>query len=223
MKKLFVITLFSTLCLSAAAQREIVNSRWDMGGSAAISYNLVSNAPQNMSPHGLGLDFCLFQIEYRPAAHTALSLGLLDLMLDFRYLQKGYVFENLITGLGSSNSNVVIVRANEDARAKGNMTDFTFAFPLGITQRLAPRWSVSAYVIPGIGLVSYNTNYIFGGIHHKDRFYPTSGRAGFRLDVKAVVWFEDLGLFFRYRPIGFTPAGNDKKMGTFSAGLTFRY
>ena len=223
MKKLLVISLLAALCTSAAAQKEILCSPWDMGGVHAISYNYATHTPQNMSHHGLGLDLCLFQVEYKLNHNTSFTLGVLDLLLDFRYLEKGYVFETKETGFGSSGSVITIERAPQDARAKANMTDFCFSFPLGITQRLAPRWQVSAYVAPGVGLISYHNNHILGDIHHRDRFYPTQGRVGFRLDLKAALWFEDVALYFRYRPVSYTFADSGQKTNTFSVGLAFRY
>lgn len=223
MKKLLVIALLAAIGTHAAAQREVLFSKWDMSGNGAISYNVATPTPDNMSVHGLGLDLCLFQIDYKPALNTTLSVGLLDLLLDFRYLQKGYVFQSHSTGFGNAGTVVTIERAAQDARAKAHLRDLTFSFPLGITQRLAPRWSVSASVAPGVGLIAYHTDYILGDMHHNEDFHPTRGRVGFRLDVKAALWFEDLGLYFRYRPVGYTLAGSDKNTHTFSVGLAFRY
>ena len=76
---------------------------------------------------------------------------------------------------------------------------------------------------PGVGLISYHNNHILGDIHHWDRFYPTQGRVGFRLDLKAALWFEDVALYFRYRPVTYTFADSGQKTNTFSVGLAFRY
>jgi hypothetical protein len=198
-----------------------------MGGYNAISFNSISNTPEHMSRAGLGLDLCLYQVEYQVARNTILSLGLVDLQFDFRYLKKGYTFAyQLPDGVAPASSlspdyPAYISHSEQDARAKAHMTDFAFMFPIGFTQRFSTRWSGSLYVTPGVGLVSFRNDWIEDGIHHKDHFHPTSHRAGFRLDVKALVWFEDMGLYLRYQPVG--PRIQEKQQNLFSLGLAFRY
>ena len=219
MKKLFALAILAAICLSAVAQPyppyKQNRSGWDIGGRFGILYNHVAGIPQQMSHSGLGLDFCFIEGQYHVTRNTMLSLGLLDLQVDFRFARKGYIFGSDPAGS--------ITKALEDSRAKASFSDVAFTFPFGISQKLGARWAASLYVAPGLGLIRYSNDYIAGEVHHRDSFYPTYSRTGFRLDVKAVLWFEDLGLTFRYQPIGFTLPESPGKSQTFSVGLVFCY
>lgn len=223
MKKLLATIFLACAGIAAMAQVEGVesNSRWDIGGSVAFTYNYVTNTPQHMSPSGFGIDLNTIEVQYHLGRTTTVALGLFDLMLDFRYLDKGFIFESVPM---EEDTYVVEVKnaGGFDSRAKANYRDFTFAFPISIHQQFSSSWGMTFAVTPGIGLISYNNDFAANGQHHKDHFFPVNNRTGFRLDIKAAVWFEDFGLTFRYRPIG----SKDDRLNnvqTFAFGLTFRY
>lgn len=231
MKKLFTVAILAIFSLSALAQTttnyyKFEDTAWNISGRMGITYNFVTGVPDHMSHNGLGLDLCLFEGQYRLSDKSMVSLGVLNLEIDFRYLQKGYIFSTSKTVEGCLVTDGpwdAIVRAPEDSRAKSHFTDVVFSFPFGFTQKLANRWEASVYVAPGLGLVRYHNNYINEDVHYNSNYYPIHHRTGFRLDLKAVVWHEDLGLMLRYQPIGFTHEESDKKNQTISLGLTFRY
>ncbi|MBE6222329.1 MAG: hypothetical protein E7125_02600 [Bacteroidales bacterium] len=214
MKKLFALAVTAIISLSALAQSsynyyKFEDTAWNVAGRIGISYNLVNNVPEGMSRSGLGLDFCILEGQYMITKNSIVSLGILDIQLDFRYLQKGNIFESVPMG--------DIYRAAEDSRAKAHITDVAFSFPFGYTQRFSSRWAASLFVAPGLGLIRYHNDYIADDVHYHDNFYPIRERTGFRLDLKAIVWFEDMGLMLRYQPIGFN------KQSTFSVGLAVCY
>jgi hypothetical protein len=214
MKKLFALAVTAIISLSALAQSsynyyKFEDTAWNVAGRIGISYNLVNNVPEGMSRSGLGLDFCILEGQYLITKNSIVSLGILDIQLDFRYLQKGNIFESVPMG--------DIYRAAEDSRAKAHITDVAFSFPFGYTQRFSSRWAASLFVAPGLGLIRYHNDYIADDVHYHDNFYPIRERTGFRLDLKAIVWFEDMGLMLRYQPIGFN------KQSTFSVGLAVCY
>ena len=214
MKKLFALAVTAIISLSALAQTsynyyKFEDTAWNVAGRIGISYNLVNNVPEGMSRSGLGLDFCILEGQYMITKNSIVSLGILDIQLDFRYLQKGNIFESVPMG--------DIYRAAEDSRAKAHITDVAFSFPFGYTQRFSSRWAASLFMAPGLGLIRYHNDYIADDVHYHDNFYPIRERTGFRLDLKAIVWFEDMGLMLRYQPIGFN------KQSTFSVGLAVCY
>ena len=214
MKKLFALVAMAVISLSALAQTtynyyKFEDTAWNVAGHVAISYNIVNNVPEGMSRSGLGLDFCIVEGQYMITKNSIVSLGLLDIQLDFRYLQKGKIFGSYPMG--------GIYKAQEDSRAKAHVRDLAFSFPFGFTQRFNSRLAASIYVAPGLGLIRYHNNYIAEDVHYKDNFFPIHGRTGFRLDLRAIVWYEDLGLMVRYQPVGFN------KQSTFSVGLAICY
>ena len=214
MKKLFALAVMAVLSLSALAQTsynyyKFQDVPWNLAGRIGISYNLVGNVPEGMSRSGLGLDFCILEGQYMITKNSIVSVGMLDIQLDFRYLQKGRIFGSYPMGF--------IYKADEDSRAKAHVRDLAFSFPFGYTQRFNSRLAASIYVAPGLGLINYHNDYIADDVHFKDNFYPVRERTGFRLDLKAIVWFEDMGLMVRYQPIG------HNKQSTFSVGLAVCY
>lgn len=224
MKKLFALAIMAVMSLSALAQTsynyyKFEDSPWNIAGRVGISYNIVNNVPEGMSRSGLGLDFCILEGQYMITKNSIVSVGMLDIQLDFRYLQKGRIFGSSPMG--------AIYKAEEDSRSKAHVRDLVFSFPFGYTQRFNSRWAASFFVAPGLGLIRYHNDYIAEDVHYHDNFYPIRERAGFRLDLKAIVWFEDMGLMLRYQPVGLnhTPAPGETlgRSSTFSIGLTVCY
>ena len=211
MKKLLITLVAAAVCIGASAEKKDI--RWDFGAYAALSYNASFPLPDRMVTSGLGFDLSLINFKIYVAPSTFLSVGILDFMADFHYLRKGSMFLN----------DGYAVPAIEDARSKAHTADFSFNFPIGISQRIGGYWAASLYVAPGVGFISYNNDYIEGETHHRDAFFPSVGRAGFRLDVKAAVWYQDIGLIVRYRPVAFKTAGTGKSLQTISVGLAVRY
>lgn len=215
MKKLIITSLIALVGVSAFAGDN--DSNWDFCGRVGVTYNYVNNIPDGMSHSGMGVEFAIIEIGFPVSSSTTLSLGLLDLQWDTRYLKNDRLF------LGASADYVGLVNPVEVEGSKAHLSDFTFTFPLGISQKFGGNWGASLYVAPGVGSVSYENRYTSLNVKHNDSFRPTKERFGFRLDVRAIIWYEDLGLTLRYQPIGFTAVGMDKSMQTFSVGLSFRY
>ena len=211
MKKLLISLVAVAVCLPVSAKKKDI--RWDFGAYAALSYNASFPLPERMVTSGLGLDLSLANLKFYAAPGTVLSVGFLNFMADFHYLRKGSMFLD----------NGIAVSAVHDARSKAHIGDFSFSFPVGITQKFYGYWAASLFVAPGVGFFSYNNDYIEGGTHHRNAFYPTTGRTGFRLDIKAAVWYQDVGLIVRYRPVAFRTAENGKMLQTVSFGIALRY
>ena len=224
MKKLFALVAMAVMSISALAQSsynyyKFEDSTWNIAGRMGITYNLVNNVPAGMSRSGLGLDFCIMEGQYLINRNSILSLGLLDLQIDFRYLQKGHIFDSTPAGA---------IVGTPDYRSKARVRDLAFSFPLGYTQRFNSRWAASLFVAPGVGLVRYFNDYVADDVHYQDNFFPISSRAGFRLDIRAVLWFEDMGLMLRYQPVGLNTLRAPGESGsgnttTFSIGIAFCY
>lgn len=217
MKKLLLTSLIALFSMSAFASDS--DSNWDFSFRAGVTYNFVNNIPEGMSHSGVGVELAIIELGFPVSSSTTLSLGLLDLQWDSRYLEKDRVFQDERSTFGHPG----MVDPYEVDGAKAHLSDFTFTFPLGISQKFSGKWGASLFVAPGVGRVSYKNSYTYYNIKHRDSFQPTKNRFGFRLDVRAIIWYEDLGFTLRYQPIGFTAVGMEKSMQTFSAGLSFRF
>lgn len=213
MKKVLFASIIALIGIGAAAQER--ESNWKLDGHIAAMYNYAINVPDGMSHSGVGFDFKLIELCCKVSPATQLSLGLLDVQTDTRYLQKGNLFASTdILGVGTI--------VPQDG-AKSRFYDISFLFPIGITQEFGNGWGGSLWVSPGFGRISYSNKYSTLGATHDDTFVPDKGRTGFRLDIKAAIWHQDVGLLLRYQPVGFTPDGQEKKIQTLSLGLAIRY
>ena len=209
MKKILTTLLLGTLCMSAFAQKfedPFKDTKWDMGFQWNFFYNHSFNAPDGLSPSGFGFEIMPVEMKWKGWNHGSLSIGILDLFFDWQYLQKGFAFT------GSEGTIVPFTSG------KGQRFDLTLGFPVGINHQFAKDFGISLSAVPGIGFYSYHNSYDFDGVRHKETLYPVKGHVGFRLNLKAVIWYSDLGVVLRYQPIV------SRDMGTtmLSVGIAFR-
>ena len=219
MKKIFAILLLAATCTGAMAQGvkdslwdedkdinvKIGNSKWEISPVLGATYNYTLNAPAGLSSSGWGLDLSLLEMQWKGWKSGSLTLGILDVNFDWQYLQKGFSFN----GVGG------IIPALDGS---GHRADFTFSFPVGINQQLGKNFGFSLIAAPGIGFFTYRNEYISAGVHHKDLLYPTNDRVSFRLNLKAILWYDDFGVLVRYQPL----ASSDLKVNVLSFGIALR-
>lgn len=220
MKKIFASVLLALACTTVFGQAvkdsawnddftkiEFADSKWDMGLSVGATYNYSFNAPAGLSNNGWGLDLSLFEMHWKGWQNGYLTLGILDMMFDWQYLLKG----NKFTGIGGG-----ITPALDGT---GHRADFQLGFPIGINQQFGKDFGISLQAVPGIGLHTYVNEYNDGfDVHHKEHMFPNKDRVGFRLNLKATLWYGDFGVLVRYNPLA------SKDLGTtiLSVGITFR-
>lgn len=219
MRKLFTTLLLAAACTCAMAQTvkdsiwddkdiKFGTSNWEMGVTFAATYNYNFGAPANMSNSGFGLDLSLLEMQWHGWKNGFLTVGILDIMFDWQYLLKGYAFDGTgyIYDLGIKN-------------AKGLRSNVAFGFPLGFNQQFSKDFGISLVVVPGVDIYSYHNQFNDNaGIRHKEVLYPTKNRAGFHLDLKAILWYSDFGIIVRYQPL----ATKDLITTTLSVGIAIR-
>ena len=219
MKKIIVSVMMAAICLSAAGQDikdsvweddnnmnvQIGESKWELSPVIGATYNYSLNAPEGLSNSGWGLDLDLLEMQWNGWKGGSITLGILDFNIDWQYLLKGQAFD----GKGG------ILPALD---GKGHRADFSFGFPVGINQQFGRNFGISLIAVPGIGFYTYRNVNIVDGVRHLDTLYPTSGRVGFRLNLKGIIWYDDFGIVFRYQPLA------SKDMGTtvLSVGFALR-
>ena len=218
MRRFFTVLLLAAVCTAAMGQGvkdslwgdvekpRLGNSKWDMGATMSFMYNHTLNAPSGLSNSGFGMEIAPLEMQWKGWRGGAITLGILDMMFDWQYLVKGHMFAD-VSGL--------ITPATD---GKGSRFDFTLGFPVGLSQQFSRNFGISLEAIPGMGLYSYKNEYIALGARHKDRFYPLDKRVGFRLNLKATLWYDDFGVVFRYQPL----ASPDLNTTMFSVGISFR-
>jgi len=209
MKKILTILVLSAVSMSAFAQKfedPFRETRWDLDFQSSFFYNHGLNAPERVSPSGFGFEIMPIEMKWRGWKGGSLSIGILDMFFDWQYLQRGY---------GFTGAEGVILPAGE---GKAHRFDLTLGFPLGFNHQFARSFGISLSAVPGIGFYSYHNRFEQDGVMHKETVYPTRSHVGFRLNLKATVWYHDMGVVLRYQPI----ASGDMGTRFLSVGIAFR-
>ena len=224
MKRIIVTLMLAAACTCAMAQSvkdslwdddkdikdlnvKIGESKWEINPTFGFTYNYSFNAPAGLSASGWGMDFSLLEMQWHGWKSGSITLGILDFLVDFQFLQKGFSFDGITAG--------GIAPALD---GKGQRTDFAFGFPVGINQQFGEEFGISLIAVPAIGFYTYKNNYNASGFHHSDTLYPRNKRVGFSLDLKATLWYGNIGVLARYQPLA-TP---DMNTTILSVGIAFR-
>ena len=226
MRKLFTVLMLASVCMSAAAKSDVFDfdvdkdvnisvfdkdSKWDLGLQIGFLYNYNKNTDLDLRRSGFGFELNILELRYQAWKTGYLTFGILNIYFDNQYLYKGKKF----TSAG-------IINATD---GEGHLCDYSFSIPVGVTQKLGRKVGVSLYVLPGIGLVNYVSSYMDDSttvrIRHKDTIYDVDNRVDFRLDMKGVLWYGDLGLELRYRPV--KAKNNWYATNIFSVGAVIRF
>lgn len=214
MKKLFAYLILTSVCCAAFAQDENdSDSRWSVGTvDSFLLYNYNIGIPEGMQGNGYGMDFNLLDVRYNAWRGGNISLGVLDLSLNYCYPDKGLSF----------NPDGTILRVASDNVKKSYLNDISFTFPIGISQEFgSSKLGFSLYVAPGFGWASYYNDIVTDGIRTKVTYSRVKEKIEFRLQAKAVFWYDDLGVMLRYCPLAV--AGENGPRQSFSIGLCIKY
>lgn len=224
MKKFIVTLMLAAACTCAFGQSikdsmwdkdkdlnvQLGDSKWEMCPTMGITYNYSFNTPAGLDNSGLGLDLSLFELQWQGWKGGSITLGILDCIMDWQYLQKSFRF--------TPETSPVLIAGVNDGRSKGSRFDVSFGFPVGINQQFGRDFGISLIAVPGIGFYTYKNNYVANGVQHKDTLYPTSGRTSFHLHLKATIWYSNFGVVVRYQPL----ASKDMNTTILSVGIALR-
>lgn len=218
MRKFLTVLLAAAVCTAAMGQNikdsiwgevqkpDFGDSKWDVGVTMSFMYNHTLGAPSGLSSSGFGMEIAPLEMQWKGWRGGAITLGILDMFFDWQYLVKGHSFADV---------HGTIVPALD---GKGDRFDFSLGFPVGLSQQFSSRFGISISAVPGIGIYRYKNEYIALGARHNDKFFPLEKRAGFRLNLKATLWYSDFGIVFRYQPL----ASPDLNTTMFSVGISLR-
>ena len=225
MKRIIVSLLLAAACTCAFGQSikdslwdnedkdlnmKIGDSKWELSPTMGFTYNYTLDAPAGLNNSGFGVDISLFELQWKGWNSGSITLGFLDCIMDWQFLQKGFRF--------TPETAPLMITGVNDGRSSGNRFDVSFGFPVGINQQFGRDLGISLIAVPGIGFYTYKNDYVSNGVHHEDVLYPTSGRIGFRLNLKATIWYGDFGVLVRYQPL----ASKDMNTTILSVGFALR-
>ena len=166
-----------------------------------FSYNHNLAAPAGYNASGWGFEFSFFHIGFNPWTNGRFTLGLFDMGFNFGYLLP----ENFFI----QNSDKIEAVPCLDKTNRSRYTDFSYSFPVGIIQKFGKsKWAASVLACPGIGWSTYRNESFSDNVRRTEEFRIHRANTYFRLDVKAMIWYDNFGFVVRYTfPRGFQGAG----------------
>ena len=177
-----------------------------------FTYNYFPGAAEGVAPSGWGIELSGAHFGIRPWSSGIFTLGLFDTAFDFGYLKMGYNY-------GPLNKDVAVnsIPPVPDG-SKSTVTNFAYMFPIGYIHNFADsKWSAAILVSPGVGWNRYRNRYTLDNVHHEEILRIDRGGSYFRMDVKAIIWYNNAGVVARY-----TFPRDFKGPGVVSAGVSFR-
>ena len=224
MKKVFAfLAAMVGICIGAFAQESRILDDWneqiearenDIISSfsyANFTYNNYLGAPAGLNRSGWGIEISALHIGFNPWTNGRFTLGLFDMAFDFGYLTYGNNFAVV-------NKQVEINSLLVPDSNKSNLTNFSYMFPIGYIQRFGDtQWSAAFMASPGVCWDRYRNKYVLDNVRHEDDLRTDRGGNYFRLDLKAMIWYDNIGIVGRY-----TFARGFQGPGFVSVGISFR-
>lgn len=203
MKKVFATLAALGLCFVAFAQNSSILDDWDHAmeerdcddvfssfSYTNVTYNNIIGTTEGEVRSGWGIELSALHLGFKPWKNGRFTLGLFDMAFDFSYLAKGYYY--------AAGNNAMLVNKNAPDGTRSSMTRFAYMFPLGYIHSFGDSTcSVAFLVSPGVGWDRYRNLYNQNYIHHEEDLSMNRG-AYFRMDLKAMVWFRNVGFVARY-------------------------
>lgn len=180
--------------------------------SLSLGYSHLFNAPAEVNASGFGLDWDIVSLHIKPGrnAHT-ISIGLLDLAFNVHSLKKDYAFDD---------HSGFIARPESWKKSTANLAEFDINFPIGYLYD-SKQVSFGLWASPGVGFNSFQNTFREDGFRHRNTY---GNRSSFRLNVKAAIWYRNLGIFAQYYPLAYTPKGTSYASYTaLTAGISLKF
>ncbi len=222
MKKLFFTILLCAVCFGAFAQESAILDSWEDKIESKedkiistfsyldFTYNHNLAAPTGYNASGWGFELSFFHLGFKPWEYGRFTLGLFDMAFDFGYLLPDNSFIQV--------SNKIETVPNLDKSNKSTYTNIAYTFPVGLIQNFGKsKWAAAFLVCPGMGWQTFRNETVIDNIRTTESFRVNRDRIYFRLDLKAMIWYDNFGFVVRYAfPRSFQGAG------VISAGLSFK-
>ena len=242
MKKILTMIAAALVLFSAAAQETKLNFEAPLFGVAKknvkpawsvvalsgveVGTSYAFGVPEAMHPFGCYAEATLLELQARPWRNGNLfSIGA-TLSTDRHYLKQDQF------AFGDDGS---LVSLPYMANCLSMSIEGAVSLQLGYVHEFG-KWKTGISLLPGIGLTTQRNSY-GGGIgpvsdvlrfrdgYHRAPYFQdnASGNLGFRLAVKAGVWYKNIGLSCGYYPASLGPTSFSKRYDMIKFGLSYKY
>ena len=242
MKKVIMMLATALTTLSAAAQNQKLNFEAPLFGvthknvkpawsvvalsSVEIGASYAFDVPDAMTPLGYYAEATLLELQARPWRNGNLFSVGVTLSTDRHYLKKNQF------AFGDDGS---MVQLPPMANCLSMSIERAVSLQLGYVHEFGD-WKVGVAVLPGIGLTTERNSYStvispatdvlhFRNPYHRAPYFQdnASGNLGFRLGIKAGVWYRNLGVSVSYYPAGLGPNSFAKRHDMVKVGLSYKF
>ena len=192
----------------------------EIGASYAIG------VPDAMTPLGYSAEATLLELQARPWRNGNLFSAGVTFSTDRHYLKQDQF------AFGDDGS---LVPLPPMANCLSMSIERAVSLQLGYVHEFGD-WKVGLFLLPGIGLTTERNSYStvispdsdvlrFRDPYHRAPYFQdnASGNLGFRLGIKAGVWYRNVGLSVGYYPAGVGPTSFAKRYDMVKVGLSIRY
>jgi hypothetical protein len=248
MKRMLTLIVFALTIVTANAQNPKLNFEaplfgvtaknvkpaWSVVafGNVEAGASFACQTPDAMRPVGCYAELTLVELQARPWRNENYFTCGITVSSDRHFLQVNkYAF-----GLDGS---IVPLPALALTATWSSFIENAVSLQLGYVREFG-NWKTGISLLPGIGWTTQRNSYVGGAAYyneyedvlqfrHDTRGRNTliqdnaSGNLGFRLELKAGIWYKNIGLTASYSPAGIGPHGFCNRYDSFKVGISFRY
>lgn len=192
-----------------------INPTWSIVTFDEMSggFNYLKRVPGEMKHSGFYGDLSIITLRYRPWRNgNVFSIGITG-EVDLNRLHKGHSF---------ADDGSIIPTPESRKKSSADYLENISGLKIGYVREFG-KWKAGAFVAPGIGTTQLRNAYSTRGILGIDRQDNLYSRYGFRLEFKAGIWYQGLGITVGYRPAVGKNSGNIPMYDSMQLGLSVRY
>lgn len=176
-------------------------------------FNYLIGVPEEMKNSGWYVDISIITLRYRPWRDgNVFSIGITG-EVDMNRLRKGYSF---------ADDGSIIPTPASLKRSKADYLDNISGLKIGYVREFGD-WKAGAFVVPGLGTSQLRNVYSIQGISGINRQDNLYARYGFRLEFKAGIWYQGIGINVGYRPAIGNNSGKIPMYDSMQLGISVRY
>ena len=176
-------------------------------------FNYQMGDPGQLRPSGWYGDMSIIALQYRPWRDGNVFSAGFSAEVDVNRLKNGYSF---------ADDGSIIPSPAAWEGVKASYSDLVFGLKLGYVRELGD-WKTGLFVAPGLGTIQLRNEYSLpgiSGIKHQDNL---NTGYGFRMGFMAGVWYQDMGVSVRYKPVIGKKTGGVPMYNSLQVGISVRY
>ena len=201
--------------LVGVSRRDIIPT-WSLVAFDEISggWNYLRGAPGAMNPSGFYGDLSLIALRYRPWKDGNLFTVGLVCGLSVNRLNKGWSF---------ADGGALISTPAQWEKTRSSYSEQSIGLQTGYVREFGD-WKAGVFAVPSLAMNQLRNEYSIQGIsglRRQDNMNTAYG--GFRMGLKAGIWYQNCGVSIAYKPVIGKNNGPVPQYNAFQLGISVRY